>query len=69
MSTSRDLDGTIKSYKRRYKKRVSDMILMLQGELHHLDDDIFEPSSSIESGAFHLIQENNRLKSLLEVEE
>lgn len=30
--------------------------------------EIYEPSSTIESGAFHVIQESNRLKALLEVE-
>lgn len=62
------LSDRIKTYKRRYRKQVQEMIFMLQSELEHMDDEIFEPSSAIESGAFHLIQENNRLKSLLEVE-
>lgn len=69
MATPRNLEERIGSHKRRYKRTITDMITVLQGELKHLDDDIFEPSSSIDSTAFHLIQECNRLKALLEVEE
>jgi len=57
------------AYKRRYKRTLLDMAAMIKGELEHLQDEIFEPSSAIDSGAFHLIQESNRLKSLLEVDE
>lgn len=63
------LDGRIKAYKRRYRKALQDMAAMIEGELKHIDDDIFEPSSAIDSAAFHIIQESSRLKSLLEVEE
>lgn len=38
MATSRTLGERIKSYKRRYKRTLSDLILALQGELDHLDD-------------------------------
>lgn len=69
MPTPSDLNGRISSYKRRYKRTLQDMLLTIQSEIEHLDDSNFEPSSSTESAAFHLIQESNRLKSLLEVDE
>jgi hypothetical protein len=63
------LEERTKSYKRRYRRTLTDMMTAIQSELNGIDDDGFEPSSAVESTAFHIIQENNRLKSLLEVEE
>lgn len=69
MRTPFTLEERIKSYKRRYRRTLQDMMLTIQGELAHLDDDIFEPSAAVDSAAFHIIQESNRIKSLLEVEQ
>lgn len=41
---------------------------IIKGELDGIDDDIFEPSTAVDTAAFHLIQTLNQLKSLLEVE-
>lgn len=69
MRTPSTLTERIKSYKRRYKRTLDEMVKIIHTEVEHLEDDIFEPCSAIESTAFRLIQEANRLKSLLEVEE
>lgn len=62
------LEARIKACKRRYRKSLLDVAAMIQSELEHMDDEVFDPSPALESGAFHMIQESNRLKSLLELE-
>lgn len=59
----------IASNKRRYRQILRDLVLTAEGELAHLDDEIFTPSTAIEMGAFQLIQQSNRLKALLEIEQ
>jgi len=68
MTAHTDLETRLQSYRRRYSRSLKDLQQMISSELAHLEDDNFEPSSAIESGAFHLIQNNNRLKALLEVD-
>lgn len=68
MATPNDLISRIGSAKRRYKKEMESMIFVLQRQLEAIDHDDFEPSSAVDSGAFNLIQEGNRLKALLDVE-
>lgn len=63
------LESRRSAYKRRYKKTIEDLLLMLPGELKGMEDDVFSPSSAIESTLLHLIREGNALKALLEVEE
>jgi len=42
---------------------------LITSEIEGLDDPIFEPSTATESTLLRLIQEGNRLKALLEIEE
>jgi len=69
MAKTRDLKGRLAIYKRRYRKTLQEMLLVIQAELEGLEDDIFKPSSAVESIALNLIQDGNRLRALLEVEE
>jgi phage gp36-like protein len=68
--TKNSLEDRIKSSKRRYHDALENLEAMAHRCLSlGMDDDFFEPSSSIESAAFHLIQESNQLRSLLTVKE
>jgi phage gp36-like protein len=60
-----NLENRIKSSRRRYRDALKNLEAMAHRCLSlGIDDD-----GSIESAAFHLIQQSNQLKSLLEVEE
>jgi hypothetical protein len=63
------LESRKAAYRRRYKRTVKELLMMLQSEIEALDDETFEPSTAIESTLLHVIQEGNRLKALLEIEE
>jgi hypothetical protein len=65
-----NLEDRIKSSKRRYQKALQDMSALSSIALFvDVDDELFEPSSTVESAAYCLIQESNQLRSLLTVEE
>lgn len=68
MANRHSLQGRVEVYKSRYRRIMQDVIASLENELEHLNDDNFEPSAAIASAAFRLIEESNRLKSLLEVD-
>ena len=57
------------AYRRRYRRTLNDLLLLIKSEIEGLDDPIFEPSTATESTLLRLIQEGNRLKALLEIEE
>jgi hypothetical protein len=68
--TNNSLEDRIKSSKRRYQKALQDMSALSSIALFvDVDDELFEPSSTVESAAYRLIQESNQLRSLLTVEE
>jgi hypothetical protein len=68
--TNNSLEDRIKSSRRRYRDALKNLEAMAQRCWSlGMDDDSIEPSLSIESAAFHLIQESNQLRALLEVED
>jgi 16S rRNA A1518/A1519 N6-dimethyltransferase RsmA/KsgA/DIM1 with predicted DNA glycosylase/AP lyase activity len=68
--TNNSLEDRIKSSKRRYQKALQDMSALSSIALFvDVDNELFEPSSTVESAAYRLIQESNQLRSLLTVEE
>jgi hypothetical protein len=69
MTRTRDLNGSIERQKRRYKSVVEDMKAVIQAESQRLGESNFDPSHTVDSTAFRLIQEINALRALLEVEE
>lgn len=54
--------------RRKYKKALCDLYAIAASELDDIDSPIHCPSVSLEMAAFHIIQESNRLKSLLDLD-
>ena len=65
----RELEGRIETYKRRYKMVLKNMAVAVSSEIEAMQSDSFEPSTSIDSTAFQLIEMASALRSLMEVED
>lgn len=62
------INDSKKRYLKRYEIALKDLQKTIKLELKGIKDEIFAPSSVISAQALDLIQENQKLKAVLELE-
>lgn len=69
MAISRDRQSLIRYYKRQYCKHLSDLQRTIKSELEGVQDEVFTPSTAIQTMYINVIVAAERLKALTEIEE